>query len=374
MERMEYATDILRTLLLQLVEKSVSSKYPQLMLRRTESVVEKMLTNWLALTMYDYMRQFAASQLFLLFSALKHQIEKGPIDVMTHEARYSLSEERLLREHYCNYEQLLLIVFQSERPLDKYHVRVNDCDTIGQVKGKILDVIYKNTPHSERPSVNDFDLEWRDQITGSHMLLQDVDYTSQNKRDREHHQCSIHWQRLNTLKHYQVKNMALVMLITKPSHLNYQHQQKYTTATMRHHGTSMLYHSTNINKQNNENNNSNKHSFSSSSFYPLLMGSPNNTTTSFSDRSLTSIGTGGCVTDIDNDHFWHLVKPDLSDLSTKEGGSSGSGSSSSSGSVLMHKAIPEIFLTRLLSTKGTIQKFVDDFFRTILSVNDALPG
>lgn len=38
-----------------------------------------------------------------------------------------------------------------------------------------------------------------------------------------------------------------------------------------------------------------------------------------------------------------------------------------------HKAIPEIFLTRLLSTKGTIQKFVDDFLTTILTVSDALP-
>lgn len=112
MERMEYATDILRTLLLQLVEKSVTTKYPQLMLRRTESVVEKMLTNWLALTMYDYMKNYAGSQLFLLFSAIKHQIEKGPIDVITHDARYSLSEERLLREHYSNYEQLILQVFQ----------------------------------------------------------------------------------------------------------------------------------------------------------------------------------------------------------------------------------------------------------------------
>lgn len=38
-----------------------------------------------------------------------------------------------------------------------------------------------------------------------------------------------------------------------------------------------------------------------------------------------------------------------------------------------HKAIPEIYLTRLLSTKGTIQKFVDDFFNTILAANEALP-
>jgi len=38
-----------------------------------------------------------------------------------------------------------------------------------------------------------------------------------------------------------------------------------------------------------------------------------------------------------------------------------------------HKAIPEIYLTRLLSTKGTIQKFVDDFFNTVLTANEALP-
>ena len=37
------------------------------------------------------------------------------------------------------------------------------------------------------------------------------------------------------------------------------------------------------------------------------------------------------------------------------------------------KAIPEIFLTRLLSTKGTVQKFVDDFFGTILKVPHNFP-
>lgn len=38
-----------------------------------------------------------------------------------------------------------------------------------------------------------------------------------------------------------------------------------------------------------------------------------------------------------------------------------------------HKAIPEIFLTRLLSTKGTIQKFVDDLLSTILTAGETLP-
>lgn len=57
--------------------------------------------------------------------------------------------------------------------------------------------------------------------------------------------------------------------------------------------------------------------------------------------------------------YWHLVKPfDDRQESLQD---------------QRHKSIPEIFLTRLLSTKGTIQKFVDDFLHNILTVNDALP-
>ncbi len=66
-------------------------------------------------------------------------------------------------------------------------------------------------------------------------------------------------------------------------------------------------------------------------------------------------------TDVDNDRYWHLIKPNDDSLDMKD-------------TALLHKAIPEIFLTRLLSTKGTVQKFVDDFFCTILSANETLPG
>ena len=44
------------------------------MLRRTESIVEKMMTNWLALAMYDYMKDYAGSSLFVLFKAIKFQV------------------------------------------------------------------------------------------------------------------------------------------------------------------------------------------------------------------------------------------------------------------------------------------------------------
>ena len=90
---------ILRALLSRLIERSVNTKHPQLMLRRTESVVEKLLTNWMALCMYGYLRDTAGERLFFLFQALKHQIDKGPVDQLTNDARYSLSEERLLREN-----------------------------------------------------------------------------------------------------------------------------------------------------------------------------------------------------------------------------------------------------------------------------------
>ena len=65
---------------------------------RTESVVEKLLTNWLSVCMYGYVRTRAAQAMFMLYKAIKHQTEKGPIDAVTLDARYSLSEDRLLRE------------------------------------------------------------------------------------------------------------------------------------------------------------------------------------------------------------------------------------------------------------------------------------
>ena len=40
----------------------------------------------------------------------------------------------------------------------EHTVKVLDCDTICQVKEKILDTIYKHAPFSTRPTVNDLDL------------------------------------------------------------------------------------------------------------------------------------------------------------------------------------------------------------------------
>lgn len=203
MKKMEYATEILKSLLLRLVDKSVVSKHPQLMLRRTESVVEKMLTNYMAICMYDYLKDYAGSSLFLLFKAIKHQIEKGLVDAITHDARYSLSEERLLHEQ-MPHSIVVLHIVQDDLD-EKIQCKVLDWDTISQVKSKILDALFKNTPFSMRPGVHEVDLEWR-HGRGGHLILQDEDVTTKTINN---------WKRLNTLAHYGVKESAVMSLVAR---------------------------------------------------------------------------------------------------------------------------------------------------------------
>ena len=47
-------SSVLKSLLSELIRKTVQTSYPKLLLRRTESVAEKMLTNWLAFCLHGY--------------------------------------------------------------------------------------------------------------------------------------------------------------------------------------------------------------------------------------------------------------------------------------------------------------------------------
>ena len=97
--KMEYCTDVLKTLLAELIERCMDGRsHPKLLLRRTESVAEKMLSAWFTFLLYKFLRECAGEPLFLLYRAMKQQIDKGPVDIVTAEARYSLSEEKLIRQ------------------------------------------------------------------------------------------------------------------------------------------------------------------------------------------------------------------------------------------------------------------------------------
>uniref|UniRef100_A0A672LKU0 Plexin-A4-like n=1 Tax=Sinocyclocheilus grahami TaxID=75366 RepID=A0A672LKU0_SINGR len=204
--KLEYATDVLKHLLSDLIDKNLESKnHPKLLLRRTESVAEKMLTNWFTFLLYKFLKECAGEPLFSLFCAIKQQMEKGPIDSITGEARYSLSEDKLIRQQ-IDYKTLVVNCLHPDNEKSpEVQVKVLNCDSISQVKEKILDAIYKNVPYSHRPKASDMDLEWR-QGRVVRVILQDEDVTTKIEGD---------WKRLNMLTHYQVTDNAVVALVSK---------------------------------------------------------------------------------------------------------------------------------------------------------------
>ncbi|XP_025108035.1 plexin-A4-like isoform X2 [Pomacea canaliculata] len=320
--QMEYATEILKTLLAELIEKTVESKNtPKLLLRRNESVAEKMLTNWFTFLLYKFLKECAGEPLFMLFQAIKQQTSKGPVDVITSEARYSLSEDKLIRQQ-IQYKAMTLYVLDvdMDRCAQPAHpVKVLDCDAISQVKEKILDAIYKNAPFSSRPPKEELDLEWvctdKTQVPPKmfpnretqRLVLHDEDGTSKVESD-----C----RRINTLGHYQVPDGAFVAL--QPKQL-----------------------------------------------VPYILSEKTNMSFYSRSPSLTRTVTSQMIAvDVDNNgikHF-HLVRQH--DIEPSKEGDRGS------------KMVSEIYLPRLLVTKGTLQQFVDDLFERIFSTahrGSALP-
>uniref|UniRef100_A0A8C3VEI1 Plexin-D1 n=1 Tax=Catharus ustulatus TaxID=91951 RepID=A0A8C3VEI1_CATUS len=258
--KLEYYTSIMKDLLVDLIDAS-ASKNPKLMLRRTESVVEKMLTNWMSICMYSYLRETVGEPFFLLICAIKQQINKGSIDAITGKARYTLNEEWLLRENIEAKPRNLNVSFQG-CGMDSLSVRAMDTDTLSQVKEKILEAFCKNVPYSQWPRVEDVDLEWFATSTDSY-ILRDLDDTS-------------------------VVEDALP---------------------------------------------------------------PQSPTTLPGQSALTM-----CF-------IWNQVLPTDESVEHKK----------SHRQSHRKKVLPEIYLTRLLSTKGTLQKFLDDLFKAILSIRDDKP-
>lgn len=51
----------------------------------------------------------------MLFRAIKHQVDKGPVDVVTGKAKYTLNDNRLLRE---DVEYRTLVRIHEYKPKD----------------------------------------------------------------------------------------------------------------------------------------------------------------------------------------------------------------------------------------------------------------
>ena len=68
----------------------------------SESLAECLLSNWLAMFMYDFQRDTqSAAHLYRLVRAIKAFADMGPCDQQTQRAAHTLSEELLLPEAVC---------------------------------------------------------------------------------------------------------------------------------------------------------------------------------------------------------------------------------------------------------------------------------
>ncbi|XP_023382541.1 plexin-B2-like [Pteropus vampyrus] len=55
-----------------------------------------MLSNWMSICLYQYLKDSAGEPLYKLFKAIKHQVEKGPVDAVQKKAKYTLNDTGLL--------------------------------------------------------------------------------------------------------------------------------------------------------------------------------------------------------------------------------------------------------------------------------------
>ncbi|KAM8754498.1 plexin-B3 isoform 2-T3 [Acanthopagrus schlegelii] len=298
-DKLEYFTEVMKSLLQDLVQQ-YGAKNPKLMLRRTETVVEKMLTNWMSICLYSFLKEVAGEPLYMLYRAIKYQVDKGPVDAVTGKAKRTLNDSHLLREDIDYCAVTLTVLVKNGAEVQPCPVKVLDTDTITQVKDKILDQVYRGAPFSQRPAADSLDLEWRSGQAG-HLTLSDDDVTAVVQG---------RWKRMNTLQHYKVPDGATVALIPR----------------------SQSSSGVGVNQV-----------FQTGEKTPMLEGEE--------EEGL---------------RLWHLVKSSEDPEIPKH-------RKSSMRERERAKAIPEIYLTRLLSMKGTLQKFVDDVFVAILSTKRPPP-
>ncbi|XP_071810406.1 plexin-B-like isoform X1 [Asterias amurensis] len=313
--KLGYLTDILFSLMTQMVQDSLDNNRPRTLFRRTESIVEKLLSNWIALCLYDSVKDYTGYPLFVLYRAIKCHCENGPMDVISGQAKFTLSDERLLTED-IEFREMTLTVIVNDAHGETKEVKVLDIDSISQVKEKILDAIFRNKPYSTRPSAKEVDLEWRSGKAG-HIILQDVDPNSPNLEG---------WKRVGTLKYFHVPNKSKMALVSAQAM-----------------------------------------SSQASNFYSQ-------------DSAYANVGfTGGrsnrfTVVEADPEdtaRLWHLTKvedgyqDDTSHRTVKQL------KRMSMMPSRPKKRFREIFIPRLISTKGTIQQYIDHMFQSILNADHA---
>ncbi|KAM6216440.1 plexin-C1 [Rhynchocyon petersi] len=208
--KLVYLTSILEVLTRDLMEQS-SNMQPKLMLRRTESVVEKLLTNWMSVCLSGFLRETVGEPFYLLVTTLNQKINKGPVDVITCKALYTLNEDWLLWQVPEFSTVALNIVFEkipeneSADVCRNISVNVLDCDTIGQAKEKIFQAFLSKNGSPYGLQLNEIGLEL--QVGTRQKELLDIDSSSVILEDGI--------TKLNTIGHYEISNGSTIKVFKK---------------------------------------------------------------------------------------------------------------------------------------------------------------
>ncbi|CAH2277736.1 plexin-C1 [Pelobates cultripes] len=204
-----YLTELMEDLIRHLMDQP-SNKHPKLLLRRTESVVEKLLTNWMSTCLYGFLRENVGEPLYLLVQTLNQSIHKGPIDAITCKALYTLNEDWLLWQiSEFNTVELNVnfpVIHENEKGRNDSNcikVLVLDCDTIGQTREKILQTYLDIKGYPFVNQVSDISIEYH--YGQTHKTLLDIDASSVIFDNGI--------KKLNTIKHYKLENGATINVI-----------------------------------------------------------------------------------------------------------------------------------------------------------------
>ncbi|XP_022111250.1 plexin-B-like isoform X2 [Acanthaster planci] len=328
--KLVYLTDVMITLMTQLIENATDSNRTRQLFYRTESILEKLMSNWVALCLYDQLKNHTARPLFVLYRAIKYRSENGPVDVITGRSRFSLNYEKLLQED-VEFNSLTLVVLIDEEGEVIKEVKVLDVDTISQVKEKILDALHLNKPYSNRPSANQVSLEWRHGRSGK-LVLTDTDMRPLTDK----------WRRINMLKDFHVPDNGLVTLVEK---------QDVPNATLS--GTILR-----------------------------VQGRTSYVNVAFDDEKIKrrmSAKRRYTLAEVEMQEGvrdWHLTQEEEWPTDEEGGRLRKQGGCISLDVVtfrnkINRRRIREISFPRLLSTKGIIQEYVDNMFQAILSAETA---
>jgi hypothetical protein len=289
-------------------------------------IIDYLLTNWVSIFMYQYINDNLSIKFYRLIKLIKYQLESGPIDSCQNLAKYCLNENYLLKFDDSSYKKLYINLINQQQVYKTYFIL--DCDTIRQVKEKFLDFLYKNIANSQRPNVNDIELELY--ILKNQQQLNEILFDSQNiakallRESNDNEFCleynGCKYRRLLCVKDFGIADGAYISIQYKQPQ-----QQQHQILTL--------------------NSSSNKFVISN---YPTLVD--------YSNKFLKN---------------YHLVKPNESISSSSSSTSSTSPLAGKKNKFkLKNSTIDDddnVKLTRLLLIKGTLQPFIDDLFETLFT-------